>query len=159
MYKKPVKKYMNADTDLSPLPLIRAATESEAACRPLFQHKVAAGFPSPAAEHMEKGLDLNIYLVQHKEASFFFQVIGDSMSGVGILENDLVLVDRSVTPQHGHCVLAVIDGDYTLKRLHLARGEIELHAENPSYKPIRMNEETELQVWGVVTGVVRKLRA
>lgn len=125
---------------------------------PLVQHKISAGFPSPAADYVEKGLDLNAYLVQHKEASFFFEVVGDSMSGIGIIGGDIVLVDRSVTPVHGHIVLAVIDGEYTLKRLHLRPGVIELHPENAAYTPIRLIEGQELQVWGVVTAVIRKYR-
>jgi len=126
--------------------------------RPLLQHKISAGFPSPAADYVEKGLDLNVYLVQHKEASFFFEVVGDSMSGIGIIGGDIVLVDRSVTPVHGHIVLAVIDGEYTLKRLHLRHGVIELHPENAAYTPIRLIEGQELQVWGVVAAVIRKYR-
>src|SRR5476651_1857441 len=73
--------------------------------RPLVLHKLAAGFPSPAADYVEKGLDLNAYLVLHKEASFFFRVVGESVSGAGILDGDIVLVDRSVNPCHGHYVL------------------------------------------------------
>lgn len=125
---------------------------------PLVQHKISAGFPSPAADYVEKGLDLNTYLVQHKEASFFFEVVGDSMSGIGIIDSDIVLVDRSVTPVHGHIVLAVIDGEYTLKRLYQRHGVIELHPENSSYTPIRLIDGQELQVWGVVTAVIRKYR-
>lgn len=132
-------------------------TAAPCAC-PLVQHKISAGFPSPAADYVEKGLDLNTYLVQHKEASFFFEVVGDSMSGIGIIGGDIVLVDRSVTPVHGHIVLAVIDGEYTLKRLHQRLGAIELHPENPAYTPIRLIEGQELQVWGVVTAVIRKYR-
>lgn len=126
--------------------------------RPLLQHKISAGFPSPAADYVEKGLDLNAYLIQHKEASFFFEVVGDSMSGIGIVGGDIVLVDRSVTPNHGHIVLAVIDSEYTLKRLHQRHGVIELHPENAAYAPIRLCEGQELQVWGVVTAVIRKYR-
>lgn len=140
------------------LPGPAAALGVPLAFRPLFCHKVAAGFPSPAADYVEKGLDLNTYLVQHKEASFFFQVVGDSMSGVGIMDGDMVLVDRSVQAVHGHYVLAVIDGEYTLKRLYRMHGIIELHPENPAYKPIRLVEGNELEVWGVVIGVIRKLR-
>lgn len=124
----------------------------------MFCHKIAAGFPSPATDYIEKGLDLNTFLVQHKEASFFFEVVGESLIGIGILPGDVVLVDRSVSPEHGHIVLAVIDGDYTLKRLYRQRGVIELHPENPAFQPIRLVEGNELVIWGVVTAVVRKLR-
>lgn len=144
--------------DSSYAPPIPAALLTHFSTRPLFQHKLAAGFPSPAADYVEKGLDLNVFLVQHKEASFFFRVVGESMSGVGIMDGDIVLVDRSVTANHGHYVLAVIDGEYTLKRLYRLHGVIELHPENPTFEPIRLIEGQELQVWGVVTGVIRKFR-
>jgi DNA polymerase V len=126
--------------------------------QPLIEHKLAAGFPSPAADYAEKGLDLNAYLVPHKEASYFFHVSGQSMSHAGILDGDIVLVDRSVTPLHGHYILAVIDGDYTLKRLHLAGAVVELHPENPAFAPMRLKDGQVLEVWGVVTAVIRKIR-
>lgn len=128
------------------------------ATRPLFCHKIAAGFPSPAADYTEKGLDLNAFLIVHKEASFFFEVTGESMIGIGIMPGDFVLVDRAVPPAHGHLVLAVIDGEYTLKRLYRQHGVIELHPENPAFSPIRLIDGNELEVWGVVRSVVRKLR-
>lgn len=138
--------------------LMLAARLPLPSARPLVEHKLAAGFPSPAADYVEKGLDLNTFLVQHKEASFFFEVVGESMSGVGIMSGDIVLVDRSITASHGHYVLAMIDGEYTLKRLYRQHGVIELYPENPAFAPIRLVEGQELQVWGVVTAVVRKLR-
>ena len=126
--------------------------------RPLFAEKLSAGFPSPATDYIEKGLDLNAFLVEHKEASYFFRVAGESMSGAGIFDGDIVLVDRSVDPKHGHNVLAVIDGEYTLKRLHHINGVIELHPENPAYKPICFGEGDTLEIWGVITAVIRKFQ-
>lgn len=126
---------------------------------PLLLHRISAGFPSPAADYVEKTLDLNTFMVQHKEASFFFRVVGESMSGIGILDDDIVLVDRCVDAAHGDIVLAVIDGDYTLKRLFKQPGCVELHPENPAYKPIRLRDGNELVIWGVVVGVVRKYRS
>jgi DNA polymerase V len=123
---------------------------------PLFLCKIAAGFPSPATDYIEDGLDLNEYLVQHKAASFMFQVTGQSMSGAGIVDGDKVVVDRSITPKHNHIVIAVVDGDYTIKRLHRARGQVELRAENVAYPPIRFADGQQLDVWGVVVAVVRR---
>jgi len=137
---------------------IPAALTAPPAVRPLFCHKIPAGFPSPAADYTEKGLDLNAFLVQHKEATFFFRVVGECLTGIGIMDGDYVVVDRSVTAAHGHIILAVIDGEYTLKRLYYQHGVIELHPENPTFAPIRLVDGNELEVWGVVTGVVRKLR-
>lgn len=141
-----------------PLECILPALRPRPNTSPLLEHKIAAGFPSPAADYVEKGLDLNAYLVQHKEASFFFHVVGESMCGVGIMDGDIVLVDRAITPTHGHYVLAVIDGDYTLKRFHCQGGTVELHPENAAFAPIRLVEGNELQIWGVVSAVIRKLR-
>ena len=138
--------------------MIPASLMAAPAVRPLYCHKIPAGFPSPAADYTEKGLDLNTFLVQHKEATFFFRVAGECLTGIGIMDGDYVVVDRSVTAAHGHIILAVIDGEYTLKRLFHQLGVIELHPENPAFSPIRLVDGNELEVWGVVTGVVRKLR-
>lgn len=126
---------------------------------PLFVQAIPAGFPSPACDYTEEGLDLNAYLVKHKAASFFFEVEGDSMVGAGIFDGDKVLVDRSIEPKHGHIVVAVINNEYTLKRLYRYRGVLELRPENPAYPVIRLKDAEELQVWGVVIGSVRKFRA
>lgn len=123
-----------------------------------FSHRIAAGFPSPASDYMEPGLDLNEYLVANKAASYMFTVSGDSMAGAGIMDGDKVVVDRSVRPVHGKIVIAVVNAEYTLKRLFNFNGVLELRAENAAYRPIRMEEGTELEIWGVVVGVVRKYR-
>lgn len=138
---------------------VSAAAHPLESTRPEISHRIAAGFPSPAADYTEDGLDLNAYLIQHRAASFFFEVSGDSMIGVGILDGDKVAVDRSIIPQHGHIVVAVLDGEYTIKTLFREAGRVELHAENTRFKPICMVEGSELVIWGVVVGVVRKLRA
>jgi DNA polymerase V len=122
----------------------------------LLLQRIPAGFPSPADEYAESALDLNAYLVRNKTATFFFRVMGDSMTGAHIHDGDLLVVDRSIEPKHGHIVLAVVNNEYTVKRLHRLGGVIELHAENPAYAPIRFQEHDELQVWGVVTGVVSR---
>ncbi|WP_136415942.1 translesion error-prone DNA polymerase V autoproteolytic subunit [Herbaspirillum sp. ST 5-3] len=141
-----------------PLPgnLLPASEAPEAVCRPLFRSHVAAGFPSPASDYIERGLDLNSYLIRNKAATFFFRVKGDSMIGARIHDGDLLVVDRSIQAEHGHVVLAVVDGEYTVKRLNKRAGVIELHAENPDYPPIRFSDGQELQIWGVVIGTVCK---
>lgn len=118
--------------------------------------KIPAGFPSPAADFGEQALDVNDYLIRHRAASFYFSIEGDSMNGAGILDGDKVLVDRAIEPQHGHIVVAVISNEYTLKRLYHQRGVVELRAENPAYRPIRLKNGEDLEIWGVVVGVVRK---
>ncbi len=119
--------------------------------------KVAAGFPSPAADHTRKRIDLNEHLIRNKEATFIFRVKGDSMSGIGIYEGDELLVDRSIEAKHGNIVLAVLNNDYTVKRLYRRGGVVKLIAENPLYPPIVVKDGEELVIWGVVTRNLHKL--
>ena len=134
----------------------------DAACErfeiPYSAIKCPAGFPSPAADYIQDGLDFNDYLVHHKAATFVFDVSGYSMLGAGIYDGDKIVVDRSVSPRHGHIVVAVIDGEHTVKRLHMDGDEVELHPESADYPIIRIAEGEELVIFGVVVGVVRKLR-
>lgn len=117
---------------------------------------VAAGFPSPATDYLEDGIDLNAYLVRQATSSFLFRVKGDSMLLAGIIDEDRVIVDRAVTAKHGHIVVAVLDGQFTLKRLFARDGVVELRPENPAYAPIRLHDGNELQVWGVMVGLARR---
>ena len=123
---------------------------------PQFVSRLAAGFPSPATDYMEEALDLNTFLVRHKAATYAFAVKGQSMRDAGIHDGDKVLVDRSINPKHGQIVVAVVNGDYTIKRLHSVAGCIELHAENPEFLPRKFQEGEHLEVWGVVVGVIRR---
>lgn len=113
--------------------------------------KVPAGFPSPAADYVYKSIDLNEHLIRNKEATFVFKVKGDSMTGVGIYEGDELLVDRSIEARHGHIVIAILNGELTVKRLHQRGGVVKLIAENPRYPAIVLKDGQELMVWGVVT--------
>ncbi|MBG0791502.1 MAG: translesion error-prone DNA polymerase V autoproteolytic subunit [Desulfovibrionaceae bacterium] len=118
---------------------------------------VAAGFPSPAEEYREKTLDLNEHLVEHPEATFFVRVSGDSMIGAGIHDNDLLVVDRSRQPRSGNVVIALVDGEFTVKRLCRTATGLRLVPENPDYPPLEVTDETDFQVWGVVRHVVHKV--
>ena len=121
--------------------------------------RVRAGFPSPAADDAEDGLDLNAYLVNRPVSSFLFTVHGDSMSGAGILDGDKVIVDRSLSAHHNDIVVAEVDGEYTLKRLFRQNGRVELRPENAGYPVITFRDGEELRIWGVVTGAVRRYPA
>lgn len=125
----------------------------------LISHRISAGFPSPASDYVEDGLDLNDYLVRNKPATFMFTVKGDSMTGASIEDGDKVVVDRSQEPQHNDIVVAVVDGEYTIKRLFMRDGTVELRPENAAFSAIRFAEGRELEVWGVVVGVVRRYPA
>jgi DNA polymerase V len=118
---------------------------------------VAAGFPSPAADHTQNRIDLNEQLVRNKAATFLFKVKGDSMTGVGIYANDMLVVDRSIDPKHNNIVLAVLNNDFTVKRLYKRGGVVKLIAENPIYPPIVIKEGDDFTVWGVVTFNLHKL--
>lgn len=119
--------------------------------------KVTAGFPSPAADHTHKRIDLNDHLIRNKEATFLFRVKGDSMSGIGIYEGDTLVVDRSAEPKHNSIVLAILNNEFTVKRLYRRGGVVKLIAENPIYPPRLIKEEDDFIVWGVVTNNIHKL--
>ena len=119
--------------------------------------KVPAGFPSPAADHTQERVDLNKELIRNKDATYLFRVKGDSMTGAGIYEGDTLVVDRSVTPKHNHIVLALLNNEFTVKRLYRRGGGVKLVAENNIY-PVRLiKEEDDFVVWGVVTFNLHKL--
>lgn len=119
--------------------------------------KVPAGFASPAADHTRKRIDLNDHLIRNGDATHIFKVKGDSMIDIGIYEGDALLIDRSIEPRHGNIVLAVLNNDFTVKRLHRRGGVIKLIPENPRYPTIVVKEEEEFSVWGVVTYNLHKL--
>lgn len=123
---------------------------------PLFSHKVAAGFPSPADDYIEGRLSLDEHLIQHKEATFFVRAKGNSMVGAGIFDGDLLVVDKSLTPTSGDIVIAIVDGDLTVKRLIKRGSKVILKPENARFKEIEFKDGQELQVWGVVTSAVKK---
>ncbi len=124
---------------------------------PLYQMPVSAGFPSPADDYIEQRLDLNRFLIKNPAATFMARVSGDSMVGVGIHDGDMIVVDRSLDPQDGQIVIAVLDGELTVKRLRQHYHRIVLQAENPNYPDLEISEERAFQVWGVVTSVIRRL--
>jgi len=124
---------------------------------PLFESRVQAGFPSPTDELCEGALDLNEYLIPHKASTFFVRVTGDSMTGVGIFPGDLLIVDRSLSPTYGKIVIAVLNGEMTVKRLEKEKDRILLCAENDDYSDIKVSEHDEFSIWGVVTNVIHPL--
>lgn len=124
---------------------------------PFYLDRIPAGFPSPADDYLETGLDLNKLLVRNPMATFMVRVSGDSMTGAGIHDGDILVVDRSEEAAHGKIVVAAVDGEMTVKRLHLKNGQCSLLPENSAYPPLRIGPDQDLRVWGVVVGVVRKI--
>lgn len=119
---------------------------------------VSAGFPSPAGDYLELPLDLNELLAPHRASTFFVRVSGQSMEGAGINDSDLLVVDRSLQAQHGNVVIAVIDSEFTVKRLSLSSGKVFLLPANGSFKPIEVEENTGAEIWGVVRYVIHKTK-
>lgn len=124
---------------------------------PLYGTRVAAGFPSPADDYIETKLDLNQYLVKHPAATFFVRVEGDSMIGAGIHPDDILVIDRSIKPTDGKIVIAVVNGELTVKRLRILPNYVVLQPENDKFSPIRVTEEMNFSIWGVVTSVIHSL--
>lgn len=128
---------------------------------PVLESSVRAGFPSPAEDYIEGSLDLNRHLIRHPAATFIVRVEGESMTGAGIFPGDLLVVDRSVEPVDGHVVIAVLDGELTVKRLKGRCGAWRLVAEHPDFPPIPMPNDEEggqtSAIWGVVIHSVRDL--
>jgi len=125
--------------------------------RPLFMVPVSAGFPSPAEDYIEGKLDLNKYLIKHPAATFFVKVTGNSMIDAGIHDGDILIVDRSIKPASRKVVIAIVNGELTVKRIRVTKGKILLMPENRDYKPLQVEEEMGFEVWGVVTNVIHPL--
>ena len=123
---------------------------------PIFSDAVQAGFPSPAEDHIDMDLNLNDYLVQNPSATFCVKAIGESMKDAGIQSGDIMIVDKSLEPKNRSIVLAVIDGEFTVKRVNMNDNKLYLMPENSSFSPIKITEEMDFQVWGVVTYVIHK---
>ena len=124
---------------------------------PIFLGRLPAGFPSPADDYLEGKLDLNRHLIKHPAATFFVRVTGDSMIGAGIHSGDLLVVDRSLEPADKNVVVAVLDGELTVKRLFKQNGILRLLPENLSYQPIEISPQQTIEIWGVVTSVIHSL--
>ncbi|MBU0673704.1 MAG: translesion error-prone DNA polymerase V autoproteolytic subunit [Proteobacteria bacterium] len=135
----------------------RAVVTMTSKSRPLFLSAVTAGFPSPADDYIEKQLDVGDYLVKNPTATFFVRVAGDSMVDAGIHNDDILVVDRSLPPVSGRVVIAILNGELTVKKFE-QRGEIcRLLAANPDYPDIDISEDSELAIWGVVTHAIHHL--
>lgn len=124
---------------------------------PLFTHAVRAGFPSPADDYIEERINLDEYLVTRPEATFFLRVAGDSMQGMGIQDGDLLVIDRSVTAAPGHVVIAVVNGELTVKQLVRTADGHALRAAHPAYPDIPLGSDQELHIWGVARWAIHKI--
>ena len=124
---------------------------------PFLKFTAHAGFPSPAEDYLEPGLNLNEYLIQNSAATFCVKVKGDSMVGSRITTGDILIVDRSLSPQNQNVILAILNGNFIVKKLLISNNDFYLLSDNKYANQIKINSEMEFYVWGVVTYVIHKL--
>lgn len=123
----------------------------------LIEQGISAGFPSPADDFKEIRISLDKELVKNKDATFYARVSGESMIGAGLDDGDLLVIDRSLSPENGKIAVCLVDGEFTVKRIKKEKNKLYLMPENKKYKPIELKEENELIIWGVVEYVIKKL--
>jgi DNA polymerase V len=122
-----------------------------------FDTGISAGFPSPAEDFKQERLSLDNELIKNKEATFFARVSGQSMIDAGLSDNDLLVIDRSLSPAHNKIAICFLDGEFTVKRLKVEKDEVWLQPENKNYQPIKITEENDFVIWGIVTNVIKKV--
>ena len=146
---------MRIDENIVKLKVIKISTKSKIEL-PLAEVTVSAGFPSPADDYSEARLDLNKAFIGNESATFYARVKGDSMTLAGITDGDLLIIDRSKTPQNGSIVVCLLDGEFTVKRLEKHGEMYFLKPENPDYSPIPLTHKNDITIWGVVTYTIKK---
>mgnify|MGYP006128657741 FL=1 len=122
-----------------------------------FDTGISAGFPSPAEDFKQERLSLDNELIKNKEATFFARVSGQSMVDAGLSDNDLLVIDRSLSPAHNKIAVCFLDGEFTVKRLKVEKDEVWLQPENKNYQPIKITQENDFVIWGIVTNVIKKV--
>lgn len=137
--------------------IIKADTETHIPL-PYADQGIQAGFPSPAQDYISETVDLNREIVKHPAATFYGRVSGDSMIEEGIEQGDMLVIDRSLQPEEGDLVVCCVDGDFTLKRIHIEPGRVWLLPSNETYDPILVTPENQFSIWGVVTYTIKRNR-
>lgn len=117
---------------------------------------ICAGFPSPAQDYLELSIDLNTELIRHPAATFFGRVVGNSLEEAGVTEGDILIIDKSLKPQDGNMCVCFLDGDFTLKFIRHTKNEIWLIPANKAYTPIKVTEDNNFMIWGVVTYTIKR---
>ncbi len=151
---KSIPKKLKTDGSIS---AIYGMEESGSLELPLFSARVAAGFPSPAEDHLESRLDLNQHLIHNPSSTFFVRAAGESMMEAGIYDRDLLIVDRSIEKRNRRVVIATLNGEFTVKRLVQDEEGIFLVAENPDFDSIPIRVDSDFSIWGVVTYVIHEV--
>lgn len=136
------------------LDIYSALTETELEL-PLIPGGISAGFPSPALDFIDLSIDLNKHLIKHPSATFYGRAKGHSMRDEGIYDGDLLIIDKSIEPIDGKIAVCYIDGEFTVKKIRFINNECWLMPANPNYKPIKINEDNDFLIWGIVTHVIK----
>lgn len=136
------------------LDIYSANTETELEL-PFVEEGISAGFPSPALDFIDLTIDLNKHLIKHPSATFYGRVKGQSLKNAGINDGDLLIIDKSLEPLNGKIAVCYIDGEFTAKRIKKSKEELWLMPENDDYPPIKIEEENDLIIWGIVTHVIK----
>ncbi|MGL5890643.1 MAG: LexA family protein [Bacteroidia bacterium] len=157
MSNKKKKNPNSPDAQQSPLLDVFMPDLSQRISLPLFQTPVSAGFPSPADDYEERKLDLNEHLIARPASTFFVKVSGESMTGAGINDGDLLIIDRSAVVTDKKIVIGVVNGEFTVKRIRKKGLQLFLEPENANYQPIEITAEMDFSIWGVVTYVIHKV--
>lgn len=137
--------------------IIKADTDTHIPL-PYADQGIQAGFPSPAQDYISETVDLNREIVKHPAATFYGRVSGDSMIEEGIEQGDMLVIDRSLQPEEGDLVVCCVDGDFTLKRIHIEPGRVWLLPSNETYDPILVTPDNQFAIWGVVTYTIKRNR-
>jgi SOS-response transcriptional repressors (RecA-mediated autopeptidases) len=153
-----IKPYLQSSIVLSEALSIKRVVPSSHMLVPYALEKISAGFPSPAQDYVDKALDMNEHLIKNETATFIVKVASLSMLNAGIDIDDELIVDRSLDAKHGDIVIALIDNEFTVKRLMIDETGQWLKAENPDYKDIHLLDGQELLIWGVVTCIIKMTR-
>ena len=124
---------------------------------PFISGGIKAGFPSPAADFDETKISLDTVLIKNREATFYAKASGTSMIGAGIDDGDILVIDRSIEPQNNKVAVCYIDGEFTVKRIKIEKECLYLMPENKEFQPIKVSNDNELIIWGIVTYVVKSL--
>ena len=124
---------------------------------PYVENGISAGFPSPAEDFIDISIDLNKEFIQNPNSTFYGRVRGDSMIGAGLNNGDLLIIDKSLEATDNKIAVCFIDGEFTVKRIKIVEDCIYLVAENEAYSPIKVTEENDFIVWGIVTTVIKSL--
>lgn len=136
---------------------LRKADVATSLSLPFVATGISAGFPSPADDFLELSIDLNKELIRHPSTTFYGRVRGDSMQDAGIHNGDLLVIDKSLPPANGKVAVCFIDGEFTVKRIRKDKDCIWLVAENKNYQPIKITEDNDFMVWGIVTNIIKSV--